>query len=236
MAGRVGYYGNTVRSGLVLDLDAGKRESYNRVGTTWTDLSGNGNNGTLINGPTFNSNNGGNVSFDGSDDYSSINSSNSLNFGTAGFTVLMWTEGINSYPGAGKTLLWRGSRFDGNIAGWSMAWAGGPPELYLIISSNIARNEYFISGFGSGWNGYKMIGFKRESNGDTYFINNTTFSFLGNNTHNVDNAYNLLVTKSGFYNLGLISCKIPKIMIYNRGLSNNEITQNYNALKGRYNL
>ncbi len=236
MAGRISYLGGIVKDGLVLHLDAGKLESYNRIGTTWTDLTSNRNNATLINGPLYNSNNGGSIVFDGSDDYSSINNSNSLNFGTGDFTVLIWVEGITSYPGAGKTILWKGSRFDQNIAGWSIAWAGGPPELYLIVGSDVARNEYLISGFNQGWNGYKMIGFKREKNGDTYFINNTTFSFLGNNTHNVNNAYNLLITKSGFYNLGLISCKIPKLMIYNKGLSNNEITQNYNALKGRFNL
>ena len=236
MSGRVAYYGNIVKDGLVLNLDAGKKDSYNRVNTIWNDISGNGNNASLINGPLYNSNNGGAIVFDGSDDYSQISDSNSLNFGTNDFTVLIWVEGITSYPGTGKTLLWKGSRFDGNIAGWSIAWAGGPPELFLIIGSDVAHTEYQISGFSQGWTGYKMIGFKREKNGNVYFINNTTFSLLGNNTHNVNNPYNLLITKSGFYNLGLISCKIPKIMIYNKGLSDSELTQNYNALKGRYNL
>ena len=57
-----------VQSGLVLNLDAGASTSYPGSGTTWTDLSGNGNNGSLVNGPTFNSSNGGSISFDGSND------------------------------------------------------------------------------------------------------------------------------------------------------------------------
>jgi len=58
-----------VQDGLVLNLDASKFYSYSRSGTTWTDLSGNGNNGTLVNGPTFSSANGGSIVFDGSNDY-----------------------------------------------------------------------------------------------------------------------------------------------------------------------
>ena len=56
--------GSIITSGLILNLDAGNVASYPGSGTTWTDLSGNGNNGTLINGPTFNSSNGGSILFD----------------------------------------------------------------------------------------------------------------------------------------------------------------------------
>lgn len=58
-----------VTDGLVLALDAGNTKSYPGSGTTWSDLSGNGNSGTLTNGPTFNSDNGGSIVFDGSNDY-----------------------------------------------------------------------------------------------------------------------------------------------------------------------
>jgi hypothetical protein len=58
-----------VTDGLVLALDAGNVKSYASGSTTWLDKSGRGNNGTLINGPTFNSGNGGSIVFDGVDDY-----------------------------------------------------------------------------------------------------------------------------------------------------------------------
>ena len=70
---------DVVTSGLVLWLDAGQTRSYPGSGTTWYDLSGNGNNGTLTNGPTYSSTNGGDLIFDGADDYISINSTN-MNF------------------------------------------------------------------------------------------------------------------------------------------------------------
>jgi hypothetical protein len=68
------FYGTPpiVTNGLVLNLDCGNRLSYPTSGTTWTDLSGNNNNGTLTNGPTFNPNNLGSIVFDGVDDYVSV--------------------------------------------------------------------------------------------------------------------------------------------------------------------
>ena len=70
MAGRIAYYGGIVTDGLVLHLDAAKRDSYPGSGTVWRDLSGNGNNGTLVNGPAFDRDSGnGSLVFDGVDDY-----------------------------------------------------------------------------------------------------------------------------------------------------------------------
>ena len=66
-----------VTSGLVLCLDAANRKSYPGSGTTWTDLSGNGNNGTLIDSPTFNTDGIGSLSFNGLNSYIGISSPSS---------------------------------------------------------------------------------------------------------------------------------------------------------------
>ena len=65
----VRYNTSIVTDGLVLCLDAGNRKSYVGTGVTWTDLSGRGNTGTLTNGPTYNSVNGGSIDLDGTNDY-----------------------------------------------------------------------------------------------------------------------------------------------------------------------
>ena len=57
-----------IEDGLVLCLDAANINSYPKSGTTWSDLKGS-NDGTLTNGPTFSSANGGCIVFDGSNDY-----------------------------------------------------------------------------------------------------------------------------------------------------------------------
>ncbi len=71
-------YPNVVEENLSLLLDAGFIPSYPRTGTSWYDLSGNNRNGTLANGPTFNSTDG-SIVFDGADDvvnFSAITASN----------------------------------------------------------------------------------------------------------------------------------------------------------------
>jgi len=58
-----------VTTGLQLYLDAGNASSYPGSGTTWTDLTVNGRNGTLTNGPTYSGTNGGSIVFDGTNDF-----------------------------------------------------------------------------------------------------------------------------------------------------------------------
>ena len=83
---------NVVTNGLVLALDAANTKSYVSGSTTWNDLSGNNNSGSLVNGPTFNSANLGSIVFDGVDDYINCGNSSTLNI-TETFTISLW---INS--------------------------------------------------------------------------------------------------------------------------------------------
>ena len=71
-------FGKIVTNGLVLALDAADRNSYPGSGTTWFDVSGNNNHITLTNGPTFDSGSIKSISFDGVDDFGTINSNASL--------------------------------------------------------------------------------------------------------------------------------------------------------------
>ena len=73
-------FANTiVQQGLVLNLDAGNPYSYAGAGTTWYDVSTSNNNSTLTNGPTYSSDSGGGIVFDGVDDYVNLNSGNAIN-------------------------------------------------------------------------------------------------------------------------------------------------------------
>lgn len=77
-----------VTNGLVLYLDAGNSKSYPGSGTVWNDLSGNGNNGTLVNGPTYSGANKGSIVFDGANDYIS-GGSNTVSINNA-ITISAW--------------------------------------------------------------------------------------------------------------------------------------------------
>ena len=102
-----------VRSGLQLHLDAADRKSYPGSGTTWFDLSGNSRHGTLLNGPVFNSGNGGYISFDGVDDYVNIpNATNLNNLGSQDFTVSMWVYRATNPPSGNGEMLYQSATLD----------------------------------------------------------------------------------------------------------------------------
>ena len=81
-----------VTDGLVLYLDAANTKSYPGSGTTWTDISGKSNNGTLTNGPTFDSGNKGTIVFDGSNDYVSETSGLSDSLLQGDWSISFWAN------------------------------------------------------------------------------------------------------------------------------------------------
>jgi hypothetical protein len=100
---------SVVTTGLQLYLDAGRASSYPGSGTTWTDLSGNGRNGTLTNGPTYSSADGGSIVFDGTNDF--VQCSGSVTATAATFVAWIRRNGTQgTYDGI---LFSRGSSVTG---------------------------------------------------------------------------------------------------------------------------
>ncbi|MFM9020729.1 MAG: LamG-like jellyroll fold domain-containing protein, partial [Sediminibacterium sp.] len=93
-----------VTDGLVLWLDAGITSSYPESGATWTDLSGNRNNGTLTNGPTYSSGNGGSIELDGSNDYVVCSASSDFDFGTGNVSIDAWIYWDGTYNSGGREI------------------------------------------------------------------------------------------------------------------------------------
>ena len=86
---------------LELYLNASDSTSYGGSGTTWTDVSGNSNDGT-ISGATFDTDNGGYLDFDGSNDNVSI--SGSLGIGVNDYTYEVWFNADTVSP-ANQNLI-----------------------------------------------------------------------------------------------------------------------------------
>ena len=220
-------------SGLVLYLDAANIKSYPGTGTVWTDLSGNGNTGTLINGPTFSSANGGSISFDGSNDYVNCGATNPLfNFGINDFTFLCHFQSLRN--GAHNSFIAKDTTLP-TANGW------------VVTKNDSNRIEAHIDGswYSDGTaptltdsNFHQLAAvFKRASNVYFYIdaLNYGVKSIADKAASSLTNSYPLMIGNSiraaNFYN-GLIS----SVSIYSRALTAAEILQNYNALKGRYGL
>jgi len=225
-------YEGIVTNGLVLNLDAGFTPSYPRSGTTWTDLSLSGNNGTLINGPTFNSDNGGSIVFDGVDDWVTMNAGNNFAYGTGDFTIECWFNDTSliSVPfsvlysqtvsGANYFLLGVGN---GGV-NWTGTLSGGGSAIFA--SGSYLRNTWnYVAA--SRINGVVTV--YLNANGGTptsntvNFTNTTYVPTIGDESHHGTN-------NSWKGNISIL--RIYK----GNGLSATEVLQNYNAQKGRFGL
>jgi len=238
MAGRIAYYGGIVTNGLVLDLDAAKKDSYPGTGTAWNDISGNRNNGTLTNGPTFNSANGGYINFDGTNDYVTLGSSvpTTLRIGDGDFTIDFWvyTNGTATYAicgnlndsnGDGSYWVILNSTFTGlhtvQFGRIGVSSKFGTTTLPINTWSNIILSRI----------GTTMICY---INGASYSTPATVNNFAG--SFNID--YLLGISKSGTsFSAYPLNGRLPILRIYKGvGFTSTQVLQNYNATKGRFGL
>jgi uncharacterized protein (TIGR02145 family) len=211
-----------VTNGLKLNLDASSTSSYIGTGTTWTDLSGNGNHGTLINGTTFSSVNGGTMVFDGIDDRVQT----SLNPTLTDFTVCVW------FKDNGSTTY--GRLVDNNyVNGFQLSkngntpneWGGGirestnPYGIYLTLTDG---QWHFLTSTRSGTT-HTLYG-----DGISNKISNTVSGAALNGTTISIGEW------SGGGNGQLFKGNIPQVLIYDRALSEAEIMQLFNATKSKY--
>ena len=228
-----------VTSGLVVHLDAGNSNSYPGSGTTWTDLTGNGNNGTLVNGVGFDSDNGGSLSFDGVNDYVQV--SNNNGFGEVSTTPTITLEGwanVARKPPTGFDVqqffgFRNQSNFDFYFALIDTGGADVTTEARIRTASLLWDiNVSYISYF----NKWTYICFVANvTRTDLYFNGN----LVGSNT-SVTGSFG---STSGNFRIGLSPQNIwptlgniSSVKVYNRALSASEVQQNFNALRGRFSI
>ena len=242
MATRYNYTGQLVTNGLVLNLDAAKVDSYPGTGTTWRDLSVNNNNGTLTNGPTFSGiGKQASIVFDGVDDF--IEFGDILDLGINSMTVNQWLYFSNN----NTTQITLSKALAG---GQNYRFATGlldTGKLYAFIQGNGGVD---ITPYGSTTipaNTWVMATyvFDRTSSIKVYY-NSVQETLTGGATISQWNGLDFqspnpfrLATYTAANNTGIVALmngRIASTQVYFRALSQAEITQNYNALRGRYGI
>lgn len=225
-----------ITEGLVGHWDAGNPYSYPGSGTTWTDLSGSGNTGTLTNGPTFSSDHGGTITTDGSNDV--------INFGDA---CDLTNNGTLCVMARIKTLPPNTSTFGTLI----FKYQASPARAnYLInMNSNAIQAGYNTSGTfrllqttqsggGISANTWIMFGATFQQSTTSTIISLWTNGNSFATTTTTDN----IAPNSGSVELGSVvgteplHCEYGALLIYNRVLSSTEMLQNYQATRWRFNV
>jgi hypothetical protein len=222
-------YPPIVTNGLVLNLDAGFTPSYSQSGITWYDVSLGGNNGTLTNGPTFNSGNGGSIVFDGTNDYCSFNIDSSLITNAGEMTFNVWYKYTTSTQDT--SLL----EIGGNYNHWSLYWDSVAKTILTfsvtgsynnrVQSTTNTRTGVWFNSCGT----YSSTSTKIYTNGflEGTIANQTLLSQTGVKEGRI-------AADNGTVNY--MGGNVAIVQIYNRALSATEVLQNYNATKGRFGL
>jgi hypothetical protein len=221
---RFGY--DVVENGLVLNLNAQNYVSYRETGTSWYDLTGNNNTGTLTNGPTFDSTTR-SVVFDGVDDYVTTSGNIGISGATAR-TLECWyyadstlSKSILGYGGNSQsnlfdTMTWNNGQ---NIIGH---YYGGNYDTISTLPPRVTINQ-------NKWN--HIIHMYDGTNVSIYtngvFSNSKEFSVSNNSQLNTNNSTFKIGTGqfTGAYEYA--KGKISGARIYNKVLSQSEILQNY---------
>jgi hypothetical protein len=227
-----------VLDGLVFYVDAGVTLSYPGSGTTWTDVNGLGpkNNGTLTNGPTYNSANGGSIVFDGVDDYveSGIIEPQTL-------TLCAWfkpTGEPSNNDLAGGTIIVNSPQLENNAVQYAITYSWLLQRVIFGIQSN---NEFLATSDNSVLRNqiHYMVGTFDGANRKIY-INGVN---VASDVRAVSPIYptsgnrNVQVGRWGYPGYSrTINGNLYSAGIYNRALSADEVLQNYNATKSRFGL
>lgn len=221
---------NIVNDGLVLYLDAGNSKSYSGTGTTWSDLSGNGNDGTLSNGPIFNSNNSGIIQFDGGNDTTIVNNvpinTNSLEGNTVE-QFLKWNGSDNEMP-----FSWFDIPLDIWIRYGGIGINNGSSLLYGTSNQGLSNKWiHLVIFFPNNWSsrsGDAKMWINGEEKEMTVFNGTFTNRTIPNPVRvSIGSGYN----NNNSYNFG---GSIANTRIYNKELSDDEVIQNYNAQRSRF--
>jgi hypothetical protein len=235
-----------VRTGLILELDAADINSYIGTGTNWISMVSN-DTGTLTNGPTFSSLNGGSIVFDGTNDYILDSSVANFNVGC----IDMWirpTSTINAESTFSNLLQLKIGATDADA--WNIAFGSSTSALtneYIVIADGSSGASVKRTGVTDGGslsnNTWVNIVFNWESTVYKIYINNTvktTSAAVGGNVGQltVPNTYVIgafQINNTAVYS-GFFPGSVAITRLYNRSLTAAEMLQNYNAVKSRFGL
>ena len=226
---------NIVTDGLVLNLDAGNTASYPGSGNTWTDLSSTNSNGTLTNGPTYNSADRGSLVFDGVDDYISLGksfiSTGEIGSGDISYTLEAWFK-YNGTPGAttsGWSIIGNSSAY-----GIGMQLSGNKVNFGYRSNSNFDSTATLSSG-----NWYHVV-CTREAGNSTYlnriYINGQWDSTYNSSLIITDTTAEMQIGWADTRVTGRYNGNIAIVRLYNTFLTDQQVLENFTVDRSRFGI
>jgi hypothetical protein len=226
-----GTSGSTNPSISAIEVD-GKVLINDGIRTTWTDLSGFGNNGTLVNGVGYSSDNLGSLVFDGVDDYVS----GSITPLTGNYTIEIIFKLIKFNPSSDNDLVALTSSNSHGFLG-EIRSSDGKIRFLHRFPYGVGGGDSFYSSGSINLNQIYSISWVRDSNQKVYingiFDSQITSTNSGFNSNLTQLTIGQLLQNNS---ARIINGNVYSTKIYNRALTAAEIAQNFNALRSRYGI
>lgn len=234
-----------ITNGLVLCLDAGNSKSYPRSGTAWNDLSGIGNNGTLTNSPTFNSENLGNIQFvSASLQHIQLTTTNTAtyDFANTTFTVSAWFR-LTTLPVTNGFHYVISKGASATAGGWGLQILETGRFQVVTKTTGGANTCIRLSTTALSTNLWYNITAILTTSTTTIATNNVTMYLNGQletgtlsqlSTYSGDTTTPIQLARRGGTAAGYMNGNIANAQIYNRALSASEVLNNYNATRSRF--
>ena len=222
--------------GLVLCLDAANTQSYPGSGTTWTDISGKGNDGTLTNGATFNSDNMGRIVFDGTNDYVDITSLPVIS-DTSAMTMEAWVN-VDNLDNTFQVV----GTWERTTRHWQFSYSGNSS---YNLNMSIAGSGYSVGTTAAPATGvWQCVAVTFTGGGESSFHTGNTSIYVNAVSQSIQNTGSTgtsgndsyIGTRQGFAASNFLDGSIALISYYDKALTETEIKQNYNSHKGRFGL
>ena len=233
-----------VNRDLVFHVDAGNPNSYPGSGTTWYDLSGHGNNGTIYNTPTYSSTDGsGSFNFNGSNQYVQANVNTTILDGDPNFTIEFFVKRTATLVGTTGAYWGLGQ---GGTQGYAVqGWTPTDNRIHMDLwdSSRVdSQQDYPL-------NTYVHVVWSKTGTGIspstiTCYVNGVAASSISGRGQTTGPIYPTSTAGNGIA-IGRIAgnydgyygaCKIGVFRVYNRGLSAGEVNQNFQSQRTRFGL
>lgn len=205
-------------------------------GTSLKDLSVRTNTGSLFNSISYNARNRGCFVFDGVDDYILANDT-SLNsaFSSTDVSLFTWVyptsagQVVVELGQTGINTAWHDTNIEVSSSGvFSMSvWHN---SLTNRVTSQQSLNGWYHVGF--TYSGTTFTGYVNGVAVGTATLTRSAPYYNGRQTHYALGAIDSQNMGTNSY----LGGRIASFSVYNRGLSQNEVIQNFNSLRGRYGL
>jgi hypothetical protein len=218
-----------ITQNLVLCLDAANPKSYPGSGTTWTDLSGNGNNGTLVNGVGYSGDNLGSLSFDGVDDVVEV-----TNFPQIFSNSVCMCGWFYFNDNDARDILF--GSYNGSFGINFEKHTSNRLRLYWHDSTVIdtfSSNNVVSAGV------WQYISIQRNKGNQTidFYVNSNLVSQSNVNLYDIPSSLTTFrIGRDSRTGSTALGGNISQASIYNRALTAQEIQQNFNALRSRYGI